>query len=97
MESVFTDVHCAKHTHFVEECAVCKQAQANFLPYPVRAIKPLPRAFGYTDNITEDKLRGPAHSRSRAGNSGSDEEFNLSLTAIRLLLKLIWPFGRIGP
>ena len=78
------------------DCAVCQRARANFLPYPARVQKPLPRSFGYTDELSEEKLRVPGRGDNRFA-SGSDAEFNLSLAAIRFLLRLIWPFGRIGP
>ena len=99
MEPALTDVHCAHHARFIEDCAVCKRARANFLPYPVQSQKPLPRSFGYTDNISEEELRSPAgrNPNFTVVSGGDGGEFNLSLMAIRFILRLIWPFGRIGP
>jgi len=93
-----SDPHCGQHGRFVEGCAVCRQARTNSLPYPIRPSRPLPRSFGFTDNITEQKLGASAYRGSNPTiDSGSDEEVSLSLIAIRFILRLIWPFGRIGP
>jgi hypothetical protein len=94
-----SEPHCGQHGSFVEGCAVCRRARANFLPYPIRPSEPpLPRSFGFTDNITEKKLRGPAYRNRRLTfDSDSEVEVSLSLTAIRVILRLLWPFGRIGP
>jgi hypothetical protein len=85
--------HCADHSQFVAGCVVCKQARANFQPYPVSKMAASERSFGFTDDITESKLRGPASMREPFASS--EPEVSLSLAAIRFLLRLIWPFSRI--
>ena len=80
-----SQAHCADHPHFTQGCSVCRQARANFEPYPVRATKPVTRSYGFTDDLTEAKL-----------SALSEEETpSLSLVVLRFVLRLIWPFSRI--
>jgi hypothetical protein len=86
--------HCADHSHFTQGCSVCRQACANFEPYPVRPSRPVARSFGFTDNLTEAKI--DAMSTSRSEEEIFDEpELSLSLIVLRFVLRLIWPFSRI--
>ena len=89
--------HCSDHPHFLPGCVVCRQARANFEPYPVKKLASSVRSFGYTDDLTEAKLRGAAGPASTwsSANAGADGEFHLSLAVIRFVLRLIWPFSRI--
>ncbi len=89
--------HCADHAQFKAGCAVCKQACANVQPYPVRKTSPATRSFGFTDDITESKLRRPETSRfiGTSGSPDTDVEVSLSLGLLRFLLRLVWPFSRI--
>jgi hypothetical protein len=82
--------HCADHANFHSECVVCRRACANFQPYPMRKSKPVSRSFGFTDNITEEKLRAldPKFNDIGAG----DPEYSLSFVVLRALWRLIWPF-----
>ncbi len=82
--------HCADHAYFHSECVICKRACANFQPYPVRKDKPVSRSFGFTDNITEEKLRGLDPKMGDV--SPGDPEFSISFVLLRALLRLIWPF-----
>jgi len=68
----------------------CQRARAAFLPYPVRPGKPVTRSYGFKDDLTEAKLRAldPKVSNLYA----DDTEFSLSLSVLRFLKKLIWPF-----
>jgi len=79
--------HCADHSHFVESCPICKQACANMQPYPIKKSGPLPRSFGMTGNITPATFVDPTMQ--------AEPEVSLSLTIIRIILRLIWPFSRI--
>jgi len=82
--------HCADHAYFHADCAVCKRARANFRPYPMRETKPVARSFGFTDDLTEEKIRALD---PKPGNLYADDpEFSLSLSVSRFLLRLIWPF-----
>jgi hypothetical protein len=82
--------HCADHATFHADCVVCKRACANFQPYPMRKTKPVARSFGYTDDLTEEKIRALD---PKPGNLYADDpEFSLSLSVVRFLLRLIWPF-----
>jgi hypothetical protein len=82
--------HCADHARFHPDCEVCKRACANFRPYPVRYEEKVSRSFGFKDDLTESKLRelDPKLTNLYA----DDSEFSLSLTVIRFLFRLIWPF-----
>ena len=89
--------HCADHRQFLGSCPVCKQACANFEPYPVR---PSPassaRSFGVTGNITAATFGASATSTGYSmRDSEADAEVSLSLLVIRFILRLIWPFSRI--
>jgi hypothetical protein len=77
--------HCADHSHFTQGCPVCRQARANFEPYPVRPSRPVTRSYGFTDDLTEAKLSA----------MDAEENESLSLVVLRFLLRLIWPFSRI--
>jgi len=59
-------------------------------PYPMRKSKPVSRSFGFTDNITEEKLRAldPKFNDVSAG----DPQYSLSFVVLRTLWRLIWPF-----
>ena len=82
--------HCAEHASFHAGCATCQQACANFLPYPVKPGKAVSRSFGFTDDLTEAKLREIS---PKVSNLYADErEFSLSLGVVRFLVRLIWPF-----
>jgi len=82
--------HCADHATFHPGCAVCKRACANFQPYPLRPGKPVTRSFGFTDDLTESKLR---ELNPKPSNLYQDDpDFSLSLSILRLLRRLIWPF-----
>ena len=93
METAGPLPHCARHSHYTDACAVCRQARANAEPYVSRHPGPLPRSFGYTDNITPATFREPTRFPLLAAEEPA--EVSLSLLAIRFLLRLIWPFGRI--
>ena len=82
--------HCADHAYFNADCVVCKRALANFQPYPVRKSKEVSRAFGYTDNITAEKLRAldPKMTDVSAGDPG----YSLSFVLLRALRRILWPF-----
>ena len=75
---------------FIPDCPVCKRARANFQPYPMKKSEPVARSFGFTDNLTEEKLRAldPKFGDVRAG----DPEYGLSFVLLRILRRLIWPF-----
>jgi hypothetical protein len=91
-----SSAHYAAHARFAEGCAVCRQARANFEPYPVRPSPPDSRSFGFTDKLTPDNIRAMAPPPSRYGfDTSEDVEFSLSLAVIRFILRLIWPFSRI--
>ena len=79
------NAHCAVHPQFTQGCPVCRQARANFEPYPIRASKPVTRSYGFTDDLTEAKLDALT----------VKEAPSLSLVVLRFLLRLIWPFSRI--
>jgi hypothetical protein len=82
--------HCGDHGWFHAACATCQRARANSLPYPVRPGKPVTRAFGFKDDLTAAKLRELS---PRASNLYADDpEFSLSLSVVRFLMRLIWPF-----
>jgi hypothetical protein len=80
-----SQAHCADHSHFTQGCPVCRQARANFEPYPVRASRPVTRSYGFTDDLTQAKLDA----------LDADEDDSLSLVVLRFVLRLIWPFSRI--
>ncbi len=84
------EAHCADHVPFRSECAVCQRARANFEPYPIDKSKPVARSFGFEDDLTEEKLRAL---NPKLGNLFKDEaEFSWSLSVLRVLRRLIWPF-----
>ena len=86
--------HCAEHSYFHSECAVCKRASANFQPYPMRKSKPVSRSFGFTDDLTEEKLKAldPKPDPFSGSLYGDDPDAGLSLSVLRTLWSLIWPF-----
>jgi hypothetical protein len=91
-----SSAHCAAHARFIAGCPVCRQAKANFQPYPVRPSPPASRSFGFTDKLTTHTVRSMTPPPSRYGyDTGEDAEFSLSLAVIRFLLRLIWPFSRL--
>ena len=82
--------HCADHPHFHPGCATCSKARANAEPYPLRPEKPLPRSFGFKDDLTEAEIRSL---NPRLTNLYADDpDPSLSLHLLRLLRRLIWPF-----
>ena len=86
--------HCAEHPGFQQNCPVCRRALAATQPYPVQPGRPNPpRSYGYTDDITEDTFKPPGRRRPFATVRDAPEP-GLSRSALRLILKLIWPFAR---
>jgi hypothetical protein len=82
--------HCGDHGYFHADCETCKRACANFQPYPVRKGLPALRSFGFNDDLTEEKVRALD---PKVRNFYSDDpDFSLSLSVLRFLGKLIWPF-----
>jgi hypothetical protein len=77
--------HCADHSSFTSGCPVCRQARANFEPYPVRPSRPVTRSYGFTDDLTQ----------ARIDALDAEESPSLSLVVLRFVLRLIWPFSRI--
>lgn len=86
--------HCAEHERFHADCAVCKRACANFQPYPMRNGKAVSRSFGFTDDLTEEKIRAldPKAAAFSGPLYGDDPDVSLSLGVLRFLWRLIWPF-----
>lgn len=86
--------HCADHAYFQAECVVCKRACANFQPYPMLKSKPVSRSFGFTDDLTEEKLRAldPKPNPFSGSLYRDDPEVGLSLGVLRFLWNCIWPF-----
>jgi hypothetical protein len=82
--------HCGDHANFHPNCPTCKQAVANSQPYPVRPNKPATRSFGFTDDLNAENLRklNPKWTNLYA----DDPDFSLSLSVLRFLRRLIWPF-----
>jgi hypothetical protein len=86
--------HCGDHGYFHADCETCKRACANFQPYPVRKSKAVSRSFGFNDDLTEEKIRAldPKADPFSGPLYSDDPDFSLSLSVLRFLRRLIWPF-----